>query len=439
MKQNMLQKVAFGGTLLALACSAAAVGLSDVGVLSHQPWCGKYDLSVNVSGIPSGEEYALSFALVEPDGTEHPITMFETEPVVSGNGTHKFVWDAAAELPGRRIVGAKVRASCDRFDGSQDIYLVFDLSGGKDATSYPHRYTTQGPDLANDVCRTTELWLRRVPSGSFMRGNPACVDGKSVSTGYLPYHQVNLTKAYYLGVFELTQQQYYLMEGTWPSYFSYEPDRATRPVEKVSLTGFRGANSQNGWYDDSALSAGPLSRLRAKCGFDTLDLPSEAQWERAARAGVEGATYPWGNDVDSSRERNSQTPGVTTSVTESTPAAEGGTEKVGMHEPNPWGFYDMGGNVSELSTSGYAYNGKNGMVVADYAGAPYTDPLGPTPEWSERNGGADYTSAVGATVLSGSWGDYMTSMNVYRRLAIARSISSGSSNTVGIRLCITCK
>ena len=426
--------------VLALTISSAwaDVTVTDISARQRWPWNGLIDIDFSVSGMEPMVGYHVQPTLSSV-GKDYVARTFVGESVVVGDGNHRVTWNCGADFPETVLSNMTASVMLAPMGETEPLYLVFDLSGGKDATSYPHRYTTQGPDLANDVCRTTELWLRRVPSGSFMRGNPACVDGKSVSTGYLPYHQVNLTKAYYLGVFELTQQQYYLMEGTWPSYFSYEPDRATRPVEKVSLTGFRGANSQNGWYDDSALSAGPLSHLRAKCGFDTLDLPSEAQWERAARAGVEGATYPWGNDVDSSRERNSQTPGVTTSVTESTPAAEGGTEKVGMHEPNPWGFYDMGGNVSELSTSGYAYNGKNGMVVADYAGAPYTDPLGPTPEWSERNGGADYKAAVGATVLSGSWGDYTTSMNVYRRLAIARSVNSGSSNTVGIRLCITCK
>ena len=88
-------------------------------------------------------------------------------------------------------------------DGDEDeaLYVVVDLSNGPDAASYPVRYSATGPDLNDDTCRTTELWLRKIPAGTFMMGTLEEEVGRGDDE---TQHQVTLTQDYYMGVFECT-------------------------------------------------------------------------------------------------------------------------------------------------------------------------------------------------------------------------------------------
>ena len=92
---------------------------------------------------------------------------------------------------------------------------------------------------------------------------------------------------------------------------------------------------------------------------------SEAEWEYACRAGTRTA-YSWGNDINSSNANYSPT-----GIEETT--------EVGSYPPNPWGFYDMHGNVSELVMDLYG-----GAYLPD----PVTDPLGISGSWRVMRGGS---------------------------------------------------
>ena len=79
-------------------------------------------------------------------------------------------------------------------DADGALYAVVDLSGGADAESYPVRYSATGPDLNDDTCRTTELWLRRIPKGTFIMGSPEDEVGRYSDE---PQREVTLTQDYY--------------------------------------------------------------------------------------------------------------------------------------------------------------------------------------------------------------------------------------------------
>ena len=151
-------------------------------------------------------------------------------------------------------------------------------------------------------------------------------------------HQVTLTQAFELGVYEVTQEQYEKVMGTNPSNFKSPQN----PVEKVS-------------WDDAVEFCRKLSELPAekKAGY-VYRLPTEAEWEYACRAGTK-TTYSFG-DSDSElgdyawyNENSGNT-----------------THPVGQKKPNRWGLYDMHGNVWEWCQDWYG----------DYPSGAVTDPTG---------------------------------------------------------------
>jgi formylglycine-generating enzyme required for sulfatase activity len=271
--------------------------------------------------------------------------------------------------------------------GMAPLYMVVDLAGGTNAASYPVAYYATSNDLPcavnSDPYKTTNLLMRLVPAGTFTMGSPTNELGRP-SLASRPWwrrphdneslHQVTLTKGFYIGIFEVTQKQWELVMGNKPSYFTNVSNYASRPVEQVSYYDIR-ENPNNSainrnWPATTAVCATSfMGKLRAKTGLSTFDLPTEAQWEYACRAGTTTALnsgYNLTNMVDAQmsevgRYRLSRgscfTQGGDTTV---------GTTKVGSYRPNVWGLYDMHGNVWEWCLDWHgAYPG----TVSDPAGA----------------------------------------------------------------------
>ena len=268
-------------------------------------------------------------------------------------------------------------------DGGQDaLYLVVDLSGGTEAARYPVRYSSVGPDLNNDTCRTTELWLRRIPKGTFVMGSPEDEIGHDDNE---TQHEVTLTQDYYIGVFECTQKQWKLLMGRAnPS--EYKGD--CRPVERVSYNMIRGTGAQAGagWptYGHAVDSTSFMGKLQAKTGL-TFDLPTEAQWEYACRAGTTTALNSGKSLASQGSDANMNELGRYDNNRNDGKGGYSEHTKVGSYQPNAWGLYDMHGNVYEWCLDWY---GGYGTVAV-------SDPVGPT-EGSNRvlRGGFWYSFAI---------------------------------------------
>ena len=172
------------------------------------------------------------------------------------------------------------------------------------------------------------------------------------ATGYYdderPVHQVNLS-SYSLGQTEVTQELWLAVMGSNPSYFSSRTGSAEnlqRPVECVS-------------WDDCEAFVAELKRLTGK----NFRLPTEAEWEFAARGGNKSKGYKYAgsnNIADVAWYYNNAS-----AVGGSSP--DYGTHTVATKAPNELGLYDMSGNVMEWCHDWYGY----------YSATVQTDPQGP--------------------------------------------------------------
>jgi len=179
-----------------------------------------------------------------------------------------------------------------------------------------------------------------ISSGEFDMGSPPNETGRWDSEG--PVHHVIISNAYYMGKYEVTQKQ-------WRDVMVYDPSSFkgdNLPVESVS------------WDDVQEF----IRKLNEKEGVSKYRLPSEAEWEYAARAGTT-TRYSFGDDDSilgdyAWYDANSGSK----------------THDVGQKKPNPWGLYDINGNVWEWVQDDWHSN---------YNGAP-TDGL----SW-EGGGGSE--------------------------------------------------
>ena len=170
----MSRSVRFGLLSVALATGLSAFGYSVTGVSArqHWPWDNKVDVNFTLSDTDGDQFYHVDILAQYPgmagDGVRAKTLL--DEPAVRGNGAHRIVWDMGADIPGLYTTNLTVSVTLTPFGDTTPVYLVVDLSGGSTASSYPVRYTTEAPDLSQDTCRTTELWLKRCPAGTFTMG-----------------------------------------------------------------------------------------------------------------------------------------------------------------------------------------------------------------------------------------------------------------------------
>lgn len=170
----------------------------------------------------------------------------------------------------------------------------------------------ENPTASNAAVITNSIGmeLAAIPGGSFSMGG----DPKDGVADELPLHKVQVAP-FYLGKYEVTQAQWQRVMGDNPSAYLHPQ----RPVEQVT------------WLEAQSF----VERLNRLEGTSLYRLPSEAEWEYAARAGTTGKWYFGDDESQLGRyawfgQRDDM-----------------GTQPVGRGMPNPWGLFDMYGNVWE--------------------------------------------------------------------------------------------
>ena len=227
------------------------------------------------------------------------------------------------------------------------------------------------PSQANhfvDLNSSVNLEMLWVEPGTFTMGSPT---GEANRLTDEAEHNVTLTKGFYLGKYEVTQAQYEaVMTGNGNGLSatpSNWPGNPNRPVEQVS-------------WDDvqiflTRLNASEQAAGRLPSGWKYV-LPTEAQWEYACRAGTMTA-YSWGASIANSNA-NYNWDGAWNTGSDFKQ-----TRDVGQYAANPWGFFDMHGNVWE-----WVHDWK----AAYPSGNPVIDPTGPASGSSRAWRGGSYNS-----------------------------------------------
>ncbi len=206
------------------------------------------------------------------------------------------------------------------------------------------------------IIEEINLEMVKCPEGSFMMGSPEDEIGRYKNESL---HLVTITKPFYIGKYEVTQSQYSTLMDKNPSKYI----GANNPVETVS-------------YDDAKAFCDKmnLKYLNILPKGYKFDLPTEAQWEYACRAGTNTALN---NGKNLTKE--DACPNLDEVAWYSKNSGET-THEVGQKKPNAWGIYDMHGNVWEWcldSTSGEPFSSE-----------AVTDPIGTTGPYKIMRGSA---------------------------------------------------
>lgn len=337
-----MKKTIFAFALLAAAGVVAETTISVTRAAQRYPWNGLVDIDYTVSGIEKDPvDYTVTLT-VTLDGTPYTAQHFlqcAGCDLPTADGTYRVTWDAQKD-------GAAVQASSVSVKGTISYavvtekmadYAIVDVSSGKTSTCYPIRYV-KGDDIPAssfnvDLYKTTKIVMKCLPAQICQIGHTG------IST---PVHYAKLTHPYLLGLFEITQKQYSLVVGKNPSKHTTSEGAECSPVQQVSWNLIEASDGFVALFNARTAYHG-----RAITGFQ---LPTEAQWECACRAGTT-TKYTFGDTKDDLGEY----------------AWYSGNAKldqvVGTRKPNPWGFYDMYGNVVEWVYDSYkAYEAGVGLT-----------------------------------------------------------------------------
>ncbi len=279
---------------------------------------------------------------------------------LAANGFRQVELDSPAVFPG--VAGTTDTNLWLEFASDQPVLafasVIHNVSGDPFAVLATPASGAGGPakdEITVLLPGSVPLVMVRIPAGTFRMGSPEDERGRNADEG--PQREVAIGQDFYLGKYEVTQAQWRAVMGALPGTGHGAGD--TYPVYYVS-------------WNDVAGPGGFLERVNATLGPAKLRLPTEAEWEYAARAGTT-TPFSFGDDPGCSLHECGTCELFTRYMWCSGVLTGYGSRPVGEKEPNPWGLFDMHGNVWEWVQDCY----HPGYAGAPPDGSEWTSPACP--------------------------------------------------------------
>ena len=354
---------------------------TDVIVRQHWPWNSKVEVEMAVAGT-GGQTHLVKLTaysgsrLLGEIPVEKPVECDSRLTFTFDSTKIDFLKDLGA-IHDFRVVPSARQANVLYMDidltkaagePGQVTYITEEDIRSGDYGEFKQKYWDAGVDeiawtgvTKDDKYKKTHLVMRRIPAGTFKMGSPAGEQERDADERLQT--DVTLTRSYYVGVFEVTEGQWNLINNG---------SSGTAVVKgSVSYGDVRGSAS---WPTDRTV--GPdswIGKLRTKTGIP-FDLPTEAQWEKAARAGTGGVYYDGTVQPDGDKLNALAWTGYQ-------PSEQKHRQNVGLLLPNNYGLYDVLGNVAEFVLDFYAAASASDAIV---------DPVGPASGLNRVYKGAGY-------------------------------------------------
>ena len=398
--------------------------VSNITAAQRWPWNGKVDINYTLTSEDANPVFRVAFFGQVGSGEPFALDALEGDGacgVTFAAGVKRVTWDASVDKPNIEsnnvkfgIIGLDVTDAAD--------YLVLDLN------NFTMSYNMAGPDLVHDTqgnSKTWKIWFKRINAGTFYMGSATDEPGRQPTGYYEDKHQVTITKPFYVGVFECTEAQYAVITDSTSS--------SKLPRVQIKYEDLRGSKYGVTWptYTDRRVDANSFfGKMRQKTGYGLkFDLPTEAQWEMAARDKGDGTYHDdyvwndgttfWKTNIDDTDPEN---PIITKYVDYSDltnlawfadqTGDKGTVHEVGLKRPGINGLYDIHGNAWEQCID---------RMLPHLNTSPVTDPVGGS------------TAKNLAVVKGGSI--YKTDPPNYCRMAM-RQQKNAKNNNVGFRIAI---
>ena len=417
---------------LCISSSAFAADISDVLVRQQWPWSTDIKVEFKLSDVTTPVKVN-----VEAFDGETPLDSENLKAAITGDlygidkgGVYSFLINPAIAFGAARnaISDFNVRLTITEAPGADDIlYKIVDLDAPYTVTDVRRRdfyngkykdfvtsfqsidstFSTSLEDVliwrgvTNDIYKTNKMVFRRIPAA-----------GKSFNMQNNADKVVTFTKDFYIGVFEVTQTQWYKF-GTRTCWETNTLYNATRPATDLFMMSDSTRILRGHWMETLAnhsWNGGYLGAMANATGL-LVDLPTEAQWEFACRAGTTAALY---SGKDYSYGEAAKLARMYHGTGDRNCDLSQRTSAVGSYKPNAWGLYDMIGNAWELCLDMWseASNLPDG-----------TDPL------VANSANNYYHVKRGASITcADNWNIVTTRKSVY--------YGSSDDNDIGFRVCI---
>ncbi len=383
-------------SVLGFCAACAGASIDNVQVRQQWPWSTDVIIDYTISGVDAATPQDVVVTAYSGDQKlDVPsASLSGTRHAIAKDGTYRIVFDPAKSRQAYRGNLPRFSVELSLVDSTADsevLYKIYDIDTGRisdvsradlmngDYGSVKTNFSFVGTTsltnvliwtgVTNDIAyKTSKIVLRKIPAGTFLMGSPETEADRNAAREY--QHEVTLTRDYYMGVFRVTRAQWLRIHGQPPASSDAAYDAYTNATYATYYASYMNHNAVRGAYSASSdvgnwptggnsvadgSFIGSLRKRQPACGYE-FDLPTEAQWEYACRAGTTNMYYTGANG------------GTVNSFSYS------GTE-VGQKLPNAFGLYDL------------VTTGSGGEIVLDYSSETYgastageaaTDPKGGT-------------------------------------------------------------